>query len=54
MDSTSLKLAIKYGTKTRALVLTQNLIFLAEKRAIIEYNQESKQKEGNTKINISY
>jgi chromosome transmission fidelity protein 4 len=54
MDSASLKLAIKYGTKTRALVLTQNLIFLAEKRAIIEYNQESKQKEGNTKINISY
>jgi chromosome transmission fidelity protein 4 len=54
MDSASLKLAIKYATKTRALVLTKNLILLNEKRAIIEYNQESKQNEGNTKMKILY
>jgi hypothetical protein len=54
MDSASLKLAIKYANKTRALILTQNLILLAEKRAIIKNNQKCKQNEGNTKIKILF
>ena len=40
MDSTALQLAIKYATKTRALVLAQNLNLLAEKKAALEYEKE--------------
>lgn len=40
MDNTALQLAIKYATKTRALVLAQNLNLLAEKKATIEYEKE--------------
>jgi len=40
MDTTALQLAIKYATKTRALVLAQNLNMLAEKKATAEYEKE--------------
>ena len=40
MDTTALQLAIKYATKTRALVLAQNLNMLAEKKATVEYEKE--------------
>ena len=40
MDATALQLAVKYATKTRALVLAQNLNMLAEKKATLEYEKE--------------
>jgi hypothetical protein len=39
MNSVSLQLAIKYATKTRALVLAQNLNLLAERKAMLEYEK---------------
>jgi len=39
MNSVSLQLAIKYATKTRALVLAQNLNLLAERKAMFEYEK---------------
>lgn len=40
MDMDALQLAIKYSTKSRALVLAQNLNILAEKKAEIEHQKE--------------
>lgn len=40
MDLAALQLAIKYATKSRALVLAQNLNILAEKKAEAEYQKE--------------
>ncbi|RNA00757.1 WD repeat and HMG-box DNA-binding 1 isoform X1 [Brachionus plicatilis] len=40
MDLDAVQLAIKYATKSRALVLAQNLNILAEKKAEIEYQKE--------------
>jgi len=54
MDSASLQLAIKYATKTRALVLAQNLNLLAEKKAIIEYERERKRNEQEERVANAY
>ncbi|CAF1034874.1 unnamed protein product [Brachionus calyciflorus] len=51
MDLDALQLAIKYSTKTRALVLAQNLNILAEKKAEIEYQKEKQLIEENEKRN---
>ena len=40
MDLAALQLAIKYATKSRALVLAQNLNILAEKKAEAEFQKE--------------
>jgi chromosome transmission fidelity protein 4 len=54
MDSNALQLAIKYATKTRALVLAQNLNILAEKKAVIEYEKERKRQEEEERENRSH
>ena len=46
MDSTALQLAIKYATKTRALVLAQSLNLLAERKATLEYEKEREREKG--------
>lgn len=51
MDLDALQLAIKYATKTRALVLAQNLNILAEKKAEIEYQKERMLNEEREKRN---
>ena len=43
MDSMTLQLAVKYATKTRALVLAQHLNMLVEKRANEEYKRRQQQ-----------
>lgn len=45
MDSKTLQLAVKYATKTRALVLAQHLNMLVEKKASDEYNELQRQHE---------
>ena len=45
MDADSLQLAIKYATKSRALVLAQNLNLLAEKKAELEQQNERQEYE---------
>jgi len=54
MDTNALQLAIKYATKTRALVLAQNLNVLAEKKAISEYEKERKRLEQEEKETRNY
>lgn len=51
MDSMALQLAIKYATKTRALVLAQNLNILAENKAQVEAEKERINQENEYKKN---
>jgi chromosome transmission fidelity protein 4 len=54
MDTIALQLAIKYATKTRALVLAQNLNVLAEKKATLEYEKEKYRMQEEERKNIFY
>lgn len=53
MDLDALQLAIKYATKSRALVLAQNLNILAEKKAEMEYQKERQIMEESDRRNHS-
>ena len=45
MDTAAMQLAVKYATKTRALVLAQNLNMLSEKRAEAEFREQQQQQQ---------
>lgn len=54
MDTNALQLAIKYATKTRALVLAQNLNILAEKKAALEYEKQRRRLEEQEASSYSF
>ena len=54
MDADSIQLAIKYATKSRSLVLAQNLNLLAEKKAEIEQKKREYEEVEDEEKHINY
>jgi chromosome transmission fidelity protein 4 len=54
MDVDSLQLAIKYATKSRALVLAQNLNLLAQRKAELEFQQKNREEDEEEAKEKSY